>query len=56
MENEIFMDSSSNFMDTIVAIFPARLWAPLVNATMLQVIVIALFIGVDILPAARKAA
>jgi len=47
---------SSNFMDTIVNIFPSNLWAPLVNATMLQVIVIALFIGVGILLAGEKAA
>lgn len=48
--------SSSNFMDTIVNIFPSNLWQPLMNATMLQVIVIALFIGAGILVAGEKAA
>lgn len=48
--------NSSNFMDTIVNIFPSNLWQPLVNATMLQVIVIALFIGAGILVAGEKAA
>ena len=47
--------NSSNFMDTIVNIFPSNLWAPLVNATMLQVIVIALFIGAGILLVGEKA-
>jgi len=48
--------NSSNFMDTIVNIFPSNLWQPLVNATMLQVIVIALFIGAGILLVGEKAA
>ena len=48
--------SSSNFMDTIVNIFPSNLWQPLVNATMLQVIVIALLIGTGILLVGEKAA
>lgn len=48
--------NSSNFMDTIVNIFPSNLWQPLMNATMLQVIVIALFIGAGILVAGEKAA
>ena len=47
--------NSSNFMDTIVNIFPSNLWSPLVNATMLQVIVIALFIGAGILLVGEKA-
>ena len=47
--------NSSNFMDTIVNIFPSNLWQPLVNATMLQVIVIALFIGAGILLVGEKA-
>ena len=47
--------NSSNFMDTIVNIFPSNLWAPLVNATMLQVIVIALLIGAGILLVGEKA-
>ncbi|MBQ8506980.1 MAG: dicarboxylate/amino acid:cation symporter [Clostridia bacterium] len=47
--------SSANFMDTIVNIFPSNLWAPLVNAEMLQVIVIALLIGAGILLVGEKA-
>ena len=46
---------SSNFMDTLVNIFPSNLWQPLVNASMLQVIVIALFIGAGILLVGEKA-
>ena len=45
---------SSNFMDTLVNIFPSNLWQPLVNASMLQVIVIALFIGAGILLVGEK--
>jgi len=41
--------SSSNFMDTLVNIFPSNLWQPLVSANMLQVIVIAIMIGAGIL-------
>ena len=41
--------STSNLMDTIVNIFPSNFWQPLVNATMLQVIVIALLLGAGIL-------
>ena len=47
--------NSSNFMDTIVNIFPSNFLKPLVDATMLQVIVIALFIGVGILLVGEKA-
>ena len=47
--------NSSNFMDTLVNIFPSNLWQPLVNASMLQVIVIALFIGAGILMVGEKA-
>ncbi|MBQ7785896.1 MAG: dicarboxylate/amino acid:cation symporter [Clostridia bacterium] len=46
---------SSNFMDTLVNIFPSNLWKPLVEASMLQVIVIALFIGAGILLVGEKA-
>jgi len=46
---------SSNFMDTLVNIFPSNLWKPLVDASMLQVIVIALFIGAGILLVGEKA-
>ena len=45
---------SQGIMDTIVAIFPSNAIAPLVNATMLQVIVIALLIGFGILLAGEK--
>ena len=45
---------SANVMDTIVNIFPSSFWGPLVNATMLQVIVIALFLGFGILLAGEK--
>ncbi|MBQ3574670.1 MAG: dicarboxylate/amino acid:cation symporter [Clostridia bacterium] len=47
--------NSANFMDTIVNIFPSNFWAPLVNASMLQVIVIALLIGAGILLVGEKA-
>ena len=40
---------SQGIMDTIVAIFPSNAIAPLANASMLQVIVIALFLGFGIL-------
>jgi len=46
--------NSANFMDTIVNIFPSNLFAPMVNSTMLQVIVIAILIGVGILLAGEK--
>ncbi len=45
---------TANVMDTIVNIFPSSFWSPLVNATMLQVIVIALFLGFGILMAGEK--
>ncbi len=45
---------SANFMDTIVNIFPSNVIDPLVKATMLQVIVIAIFIGIGILLAGEK--
>ena len=41
--------NSSNFMDTLVNIFPSNLWQPLLNANMLQVIVIAIMFGAGIL-------
>ena len=43
-----------SLMDTIVAIFPANFVQPLLDATMLQVIVIALFLGFGILLAGEK--
>lgn len=45
----------TSFMDTIVNIFPSNLFEPMVNSTMLQVIVIALFIGFGIIIAGDKA-
>lgn len=46
---------STNFMDTLVGIFPSNIIQPLANATMLQVIVIALFFGFGIILAGEKA-
>ena len=46
--------NSANFMQTLVDIFPTNIIAPLLNSTMLQVIVIALFIGAGILLAGEK--
>lgn len=45
---------SSSFMDTLVNIFPSNIIQPMANATMLQVIVIALFFGFGILLAGEK--
>lgn len=45
---------SSNVMDVIVKIFPSNLFAPMVNADMLPVIVIALFFGAGILLSGEK--
>ncbi len=44
----------TSFMDTIVNIFPSNLFEPMVNSTMLQIIVIALFIGFGIIVAGEK--
>ncbi len=44
----------TSFMDTIVNIFPSNLFDPMVNSTMLQVIVIALFIGFGIIISGDK--
>lgn len=46
--------TSVSFMDTIVNIFPSNFVQPLVNASMLQVIVIALFFGFGIILAGEK--
>lgn len=43
-----------NFMDTLVNIFPSNIVEPLVNASMLQVIVIALLFGFGIILAGEK--
>ena len=42
---QITIITRSRFMNTLVEIFPSNIIQPLANATMLQVIVIALFIG-----------
>lgn len=41
--------AETNFMDTLVNIFPSNFLSPIVNATMLQVIVMALIIGFGII-------
>lgn len=46
--------STTNFMDTLVNIFPSNIIQPLSSATMLQVIVIALFFGFGIILAGEK--
>ena len=46
--------TAPNFIDTIVNIFPSNAITPLANATMLQVIVIALFFGFGIILAGEK--
>ena len=45
----------TSFMDTIVNIFPSNLFAPMVESQMLQIIVIALFVGFGIIIAGDKA-
>lgn len=45
---------SVSLMDTFVNIFPSNILEPLLNATMLQVIVIALFFGFGIIAAGEK--
>ncbi len=47
--------TTSNFMDTLVGIFPTNMWTSFSTANMLQVIVIALFLGGSILAAGEKA-
>lgn len=46
---------SVSLMDTFVNIFPSNIIEPLLNATMLQVIVIAMFFGFGIMAAGEKA-
>lgn len=46
--------AGQSIMDTIVGIFPSNFITPLSNATMLQVIVISLFLGFGILLAGEK--
>lgn len=45
---------TSSFMDTLVNMFPSNIIAPMANANMLQVIVIALFFGFGIILAGEK--
>jgi Na+/H+-dicarboxylate symporter len=47
-------ETSANFMDTLVGIFPSNMWQAFSNANMLQVIVIALFLGGAIMAAGEK--
>lgn len=47
---------TASLMDTLVGIFPSNFLAPLVNANMLQIIVIALFVGFGIILAGERAA
>ncbi len=51
----VYEAKSSNFMDTLVNIFPSNMWQSFVNGSMLQVIVIALFIGAAILVVGKAA-
>lgn len=46
--------TSTNFMDTLVGIFPSNIIKPMADANMLQVIVIALFFGFGIILAGDK--
>lgn len=45
---------ATSFMDTLVGIFPSNFLSPLVEANMLQIIVIALFVGFGIILAGSK--
>ncbi len=47
--------TSANFMDTLVNMFPSNMWKAFVNADMLQVIIIALFLGGSMIAAGEKA-
>ncbi len=46
--------AQTNFMDTFVGIFPSNIISPMLNANMLQVIVIALLFGFGIILAGEK--
>ena len=46
--------TQTNFMDTLVGIFPSNIIKPMLEANMLQVIVIALFFGFGIILAGEK--
>ena len=47
--------AAPSFIDTIVSIFPSNFFQPMADATMLQIIVIALFFGFGIIAAGKKA-
>ena len=51
---EYEVSTSINFMDTLVDIFPSNIIQPMANASMLQVIVIALFFGFGIILSGEK--
>ena len=53
-EDAAYEAKSSNLMDTLVNIFPSNALTPMVNSSMLQIIVIALFFGCGILVAGEK--
>ena len=53
-EGAAYEAKSANLMDTIVNIFPSNAVNPLLNSSMLQIIVIALFFGCGILVAGEK--
>ena len=53
-EDAAYEAKSSNLMDTLVNIFPNNAIAPLSNASMLQIIVIALFFGCGVLVAGEQ--
>jgi Na+/H+-dicarboxylate symporter len=53
-EDAAYEAKTANLMDTLVNIFPSNAIAPLANASMLQIIVIALFFGCGILVAGDK--
>jgi Na+/H+-dicarboxylate symporter len=46
--------TSANFMDTLVGMFPSNMWEAFHTANMLQVIIIALFLGGSIMAAGEK--
>lgn len=52
---EYEVSQTTNFMDTLVGIFPSNIINPMSEANMLQVIVIALFFGFGIILAGEKA-
>ena len=47
--------TSANFMDTLVGMFPSNMWEAFRTANMLQVIIIALFLGGSMLAVGEKA-